>query len=94
MFTVGQGESTLSIVAETPKCQPVTCYREVLMAFFKMTLLSGTLPLMRELTFIFSYLTIIPGARMVNSPFGLRPFWTIDSEAMRARAIIVLAKSN
>ena len=31
---------------------------------------------------------------MVNSPFGLRPFWAIDSEAMRARGIIVLVKSN
>ena len=42
------------------------------------------------------YLTIIPRARMGSESQPMRPNakWAIDSEAMRARRIIVLVKSN
>ena len=41
----------------------------------------------------------IPGSAPVNglclnSPLGSRPDWALDSEAVRARGIIVLVKSN
>ena len=41
-------------------------------------------------------LTIIPRAQMGSESIALRPKagWAIDSEAMRARGIIVLVKSN
>ena len=38
------------------------------------------------------YLTIIPRARMGSESIAAE--WAIDSEAMRARGIIVLVKSN
>ena len=38
------------------------------------------------------YLTIIPRARMGSE--SMSASWAIDSEAMRARGIIVLVKSN
>ena len=42
------------------------------------------------------YLTIIPRAQMGSESIAMRPRaeWPIDSEAMRAREIIVLVKSN
>ena len=42
-----------------------------------------------------SYLTIIPRARMGSESIAHEAEgWVIDSEAMRARGIIVLVKSN
>ena len=47
---------------------------------------------------IADYLTIIPRARMGSEPIAheaeQRAEWAIDSEATRARGIIVLVKSN
>ena len=40
------------------------------------------------------YLTIIPRARMGYESIAHEAEWAIDSEAMRARGIIVLVKSN
>ena len=40
------------------------------------------------------YLTIIPRARMGSESIAHEPEWAIDSEAMRARGIIVLEKYN
>ena len=42
---------------------------------------------------VHQYLTIIPRARM-GSESTCSASWATDSEAMRARGIIVLAKSN
>ena len=39
-------------------------------------------------------LTIIPRARMGSKSIAYEAEWAIDSEAMRARGIIVLVKSN
>ena len=41
-----------------------------------------------------SYLTIIPRAWMGSQSIAHEAEWAIDSEAMRARGIIVLVKSN
>ena len=46
----------------------------------------------RYLTSPTEYLTIIPRARMGSEPIAAE--WAIDSEATRARGIIVLVKSN
>ena len=46
----------------------------------------------RYLTSPTEYLTIIPRARMGSEPIAAK--WAIDSEAMRARGIILLVKSN
>ena len=40
------------------------------------------------------YLTIIPRARMGSESIAHEAEWAIDSEAMRARGIIVLVKSH
>ena len=40
------------------------------------------------------YLTIIPRARMGSESIAHEAEWAIDSEAMRARGIIVSVKSN
>ena len=40
------------------------------------------------------YLTIIPRTRMGSESIAHSAEWAIDSEAIRARGIIVLVKSN
>ena len=40
------------------------------------------------------YLTIFPRARMGSESIAHEAEWAIDSEAMRAKGIIVLVKSN
>ena len=40
------------------------------------------------------YLTVIPQARMGSESIAHEAEWSIDSEPMRARGIIVLVKSN
>ena len=42
----------------------------------------------------YEYLTIIPRARMGSESIAHEAEWATDSEAMRARVIIVLVKSN
>ena len=49
-----------------------------------------------SLCFLREYLTIIPPARMGSESIAMRPMaeWAIESEAMRAKGIIVLVTSN